>query len=77
MEAGGFEPPSRDISDQASTCLVAFLKFAQKNAKRQAFIFAISQSFSHLRHENPQTLSRFLTPLIGPQENAYQDGPLN
>jgi len=33
MEAGGFEPPSRDVSRQASTCLVALLFF--RLAKRQ------------------------------------------
>ncbi len=27
MEAGGFEPPSRDVSRQASTCLVVLLFF--------------------------------------------------
>ena len=27
MEAGGFEPPSRDASGQASTCVVALLFF--------------------------------------------------
>ena len=36
MEAGGFEPPSRDISKQASTCLVTFLNFASLTAKQQA-----------------------------------------
>ena len=43
MEAGGFEPPSRDISSQASTCLVAYLKFAPDNTKRQVSPFASSQ----------------------------------
>ena len=33
MEAGGFEPPSRDVSRQASTCLVVLLFF--RLAKRQ------------------------------------------
>jgi len=33
MEAGGFEPPSRDASRQASTCLVALLFF--RLVKRQ------------------------------------------
>ena len=42
MEAGGFEPPSRDILGQASTCLVVHLNFAQDNAKRQALSLAIS-----------------------------------
>lgn len=42
VEAGGFEPPSRDISGQASTCLVVFLSFAPAGAKRQAPAFASS-----------------------------------
>jgi len=33
MEAGGFEPPSRNVSRQASTCLVAFFQF--RLAERQ------------------------------------------
>lgn len=42
MEAGGFEPPSRDISGQASTCIVVFLSFAPAGVKRQTPAFAIS-----------------------------------
>ncbi len=33
LEAGGFEPPSRDVSRQASTCLVSLFEF--RVAKRQ------------------------------------------
>ena len=36
LEAGGFEPPSRDISDQTSTCVVAYLNLVSSPAKRQA-----------------------------------------
>ena len=61
MEAGGFEPPSRDISGRASTCLVVFLRFACGIAKRQALPLAISRLISPLRHEKPvKTI-----PLIG------------
>ncbi len=42
MEAGGFEPPSRDVSKQASTCLVAYFNLALLIAKRQAFSWASS-----------------------------------
>jgi hypothetical protein len=30
MEAGGFEPPSRDVSRQVSTCLVVLLFFSPR-----------------------------------------------
>ena len=43
MEAGGFEPPSRDASGQATTCLVAYLFFAFLNARRQALSSAIAE----------------------------------
>ena len=58
MEAGGVEPPSRDISGQASTCLVAYFKFTQAVAKRQAIAIAISELFSPLRPERSAKLSR-------------------
>ena len=76
MEAGGFEPPSRDISSRASTCLVAYLKFARIHAKRQAYIFASSRLISLLRHEHPQGLSRYLTSATDSQEVVCRDGPL-
>lgn len=40
MEAGGVEPPSRDISGQASTCVVSPLRFAPTAADRQASVLA-------------------------------------
>ncbi len=74
MEAGGFEPPSRDISGQASTCLVVFLKFARDSAKRQALSVGISRSVSPLRHEHPQRLARCLTPFPDPQAKSGRMG---
>ena len=53
MEAGGFEPPSRDISGWASTCLVVYLKFARAAAKRQAYAFAISRLNSPFASRTP------------------------
>ena len=47
MEAGGVEPPSRDISGHASTCLVVRLRFAPTTAKRQAAVVASSLKFRH------------------------------
>ena len=37
VEAGGIEPPSRDISIKASTCVVEGLFLASGNAYRQGF----------------------------------------
>ena len=53
MEAGGFEPPSRDISGQASTCIVVYLYLARPSAKRQALELASPQLISPSRHERP------------------------
>jgi hypothetical protein len=35
LEAGGFEPPSRDISRQVSTCLVSCFDLISKAVQRQ------------------------------------------
>ena len=37
MEAGGFEPPSRDISSQTSTCVVALLGFRLNRRRTTGF----------------------------------------
>jgi len=54
MEAGGFEPPSRDTSRQTSTYLVgSFLALALTIANRQAIISASPISFAlHPQAEN-------------------------
>ena len=40
MEAGGVEPPSRDISSKASTYLVALLHLTAPKAEQQAKVLA-------------------------------------
>ena len=62
MEAGGVEPPSRDISGHASTCLVVYQRFAPQTAKRQAICFAISLSFAVAAANAQQPLSRYRRP---------------
>ena len=47
LEAGGFEPPSRDISGKASTCVVVDLNFASRNVQRQTSRSAIELKFRH------------------------------
>jgi len=46
MEAGGFEPPSRDVSERASTCIVNHLNFAADNSEGQDSSLASSTVFS-------------------------------
>ena len=45
VEAGGIEPPSRDISSKASTYLVALLHLATPNAKQQAKMLPAREVF--------------------------------
>ena len=74
MEAGGFEPPSRDASRQASTCLVALLQFALPTARRQAAGSAISGFVLATRPEKPRSAARYLTPISGPQTLPERTG---
>ena len=76
MEAGGFEPPSRDASRQASTCLVAFLIFALLIAKRQAFNSAISGLDLTPQAQTTLEASLLIDALILPTDKAEQDEPL-
>ena len=76
LEAGGFEPPSRDVSRQASTCLVALLFFALPNAKRQAPGSAISELILPCRPEQPARPACYLTPFSGPQAKPERTGHL-
>ena len=76
MEAGGFEPPSRDVLRQASTCLVALLFFALPNAKRQAPDSAISELILPCRPEQPARPACYLTPFSGPQAKPERTGYL-
>ena len=60
MEAGGIEPPSRDVADDASTCIVDRLNLGSVNAGRQASSDP-SPMFSHGvafgRHDTASPLS--------------------
>ena len=53
MEAGGVEPPSRDISSMASTCVVNYLDLASTYANRQAYESASSLEFRSRVANNP------------------------
>jgi hypothetical protein len=74
MEAGGFEPPSRDVSRQASTCLVALLAFALPSAKRQALGSAISVNLTTTGPNKPAEPACYLTPFSGPQAKPERTG---
>jgi hypothetical protein len=77
MEAGGFEPPSRDISGQASTYIVAFLSFTVDIAKRQALSIAISRLDSPLRHERTASAIPLSDAQRSPAGEDLKDGPPN
>ena len=70
MEAGGFEPPSRDISGQASTCIVVCLYLARASAKRQAPAFASPRLISPSRHERPAKAIPLFDALEEPAGNS-------
>ena len=46
MEAGGVEPPSRDVSEGVSTCVVGHLRFASGGSDRQDTPSASEEIFS-------------------------------
>ncbi len=74
MEAGGFEPPSRDVSRQASTCLVVLLFF--RLAKRQttgSWLSYFGRSYRS-RPEQPARPACFVTPLPDPQAKSGRTG---
>ncbi len=78
MEAGGFEPPSRDVSRQASTCLVvSFTIFALLSAKRQARNLAISGLSLAAPARKTGSASLLVYALAGPTGKVRQDEPLN
>jgi len=63
LEAGGFEPPSRDASRQASTCVVASLFFfALPSAMRPAPGLAISESSCRAGPNNQFSQPAILRP---------------
>jgi len=74
MEAGGFEPPSRDASRQASTCLVVWLFF--RLAKRQTTGSQLGYfgEFLPCRPEKPAWPVCCLTPLPNPQTKSGRTG---
>ena len=76
LEAGGFEPPSRDASKQASTCLFALSFFASPRAKRQALGSAISEFVLSRRPEQPLRAACFHNTLTELTGKVRQDGPL-
>jgi len=77
MEAGGFEPPSRDASRQVSTCLVALLFF--RLTKRQTTGSRLSYSGIDLIPQAQKTIRSSLLSdaLTRPTGTAEQDGPPN
>ena len=77
MEAGGFEPPSRDASRQASTCLVAWLFFRLFICQTTGLWFGYfgkNLALSARKTDSASLLSDALAKLTG---KVGQDGPPN
>lgn len=70
MEAGGFEPPSRDVSRQASTCLVALLRFRLARRQTTGSWFGYFGKVSRRRPEQPAQPACCVTPLPNPQAKS-------
>lgn len=68
MEAGGIEPPSRDVSEQASTCVVDHFNLAWAVSERQDTASASPAEISRQPHRADgyrQPTSRRSRPLVG------------
>jgi len=76
MEAGGFEPPSRDASRQASTCLVAYLVFRLTQRQTTGSEFGYSGEFSPEPARTTDSASLLSDALTRPTGKVRQDGPL-
>ena len=76
MEAGGFEPPSRDVSRQASTCLVASFGFRFANRQTTGYQLRYFGEFSPYQPEKLTRQSCILTPLSNSQAKSEKNGLL-
>ena len=66
MEAGGFEPPSRDVSRQASTCVVARLRFRVTERRTTGSRIGYSGASRLRRPGRPTKTSPLIGALAGP-----------
>jgi hypothetical protein len=76
MEAGGFEPPSRDVSRQASTCLVALLEIRFVNRQTTGSKLSYFDGFSPKPYRKTGSASLLCDALTKPAGKVGQDGPL-
>ena len=74
MEAGGFEPPSRDVSRQASTCLVVLLFFRLTKSQTTGRWLGYFGKSYRSRPEQPARPACCLTPLPDPQAKSGRTG---
>ena len=77
LEAGGFEPPSRDVSRQASTCLVVLLFFHLAKSQTTGLWFDYFGEFLPKPARTTGTASLLFDALTRPTGKVRQDGPLN
>ena len=66
LEAGGFEPPSRDVSRQASTCVVVLLRFRVTQRRATGSGIRYSGKVSPRRPGRPKGLSLLIGALVKP-----------
>ena len=76
MEAGGVEPPSRDISSKASTYLVTLLHLAASKARQQAKIPPVCKFSSNSYQTLALAYPVVMTSEPSPPGEATVDGPL-
>ncbi len=77
MEAGGFEPPSRDVSRQASTCLVALLFFRLAKRQNDRLLTQLFRKGLALSARTTDSASLLCDALTRPTGKVRQDGPPN
>ena len=77
LEAGGFEPPSRDVSRQASTCLVALLFFRLAKSQTTGRWFDYFGEFLPKPARTTDSASLLFDALTRPTGKVRQDEPLN
>jgi integrase len=74
LEAGGFEPPSRDVSRSASTCVVARLRVRLAKRRTTGSPLSYSGASRHRRPGRPTRASPLIDALVRPAGAVRQDG---
>ncbi len=76
MEAGGFEPPSRDAWSRASTCLVALVFFRLNKAPNDTNLNRLFRKVLASSARTTDSASPLRDALTRPAGKIGQNGPL-